>query len=86
MIASLDGTETGGCPVLHRAPPANQLRSEEEQDGPMNLALLALGVGVCIVVARRVAWPRPAAHADLGFVSQRWLTEHRLSHSSERQS
>jgi len=45
----------------------------------MNLILIAVGLGVSIVIAAMVRRRGRGRQSDLGFVSDQWVAEHRLS-------
>jgi hypothetical protein len=52
----------------------------------MNVVWIIVGVGIVGFLAKRIAWSgKRAGQSDLGFVSQQWLAEHRLSHISDPQ-
>jgi hypothetical protein len=51
----------------------------------MTFVWIAVGIAVVGSLAKLVAWPHEHAENSLGFVSQQWLTEHRLSHISDPQ-
>jgi hypothetical protein len=53
---------------------------------PMNVAWIIVGVGIVGFLAKRIAWSGTRdGQSDLGFVSQQWLAEHRLSQISDPQ-
>jgi hypothetical protein len=52
----------------------------------MNVVWIIVGVGIVGFLAKRIAWSgRRDGQSDLGFVSQQWLAEHRLSQISDPQ-
>ena len=52
----------------------------------MNIVWIVLGVGFVAIFAKRLAWVGGRdALPHLGFVSQQWLAEHRLSEVSDPQ-
>jgi hypothetical protein len=52
----------------------------------MSLVWLVVAIGVIAIFAKWVVWPDGHARpSDLGFVSQQWLIEHRLSQISDPQ-
>ena len=51
----------------------------------MNLVWLMVGIGIFGVVTWRLARERGGV-SDLGFVSHRWMAEHRASQMSDRRS
>ena len=49
-----------------------------------NTMLFIVGVGIMLVAVGITPWtwlPRGANSADLGWMSEQWLSEHRASHS-----
>ena len=51
----------------------------------MNVVWIVVGIGIFGVLAR-IAWPHERGEqSNLGFVSQQWLAEHRLSQLSDSQ-
>jgi len=52
----------------------------------MNGVLVAVGLGVSVLIAVVAWWRGRGRHSDLGFVSNQWVAEHRLSqqHDSQR--
>ena len=48
----------------------------------MTLVGVIVGIGIIGIVARWVTWRAERAGPDLGFVSQRWIAEHRSSQMS----
>jgi hypothetical protein len=77
------------CVVQHMPSAADSVRSkcgeyQYEPHSSMNILWIVLGIGIVGVLAKRVAWPdRRAAQTNLGFVSQQWLADHRLSQVSD---
>lgn len=52
----------------------------------MNIVWILVGIGIFGVLAKQIAWPHERGEqANLGFVSQQWLLEHRLSQISDSQ-
>ena len=49
----------------------------------MNLAWIVIGMAIVGAFATRVAWRHGRLESDLGFVSDRWVAEHRLSQISD---
>ena len=45
----------------------------------MNPVWIVVGIGVSGVIAAIVSWRGRGRQTDLGFVSQHWVSEHRLS-------
>ena len=45
----------------------------------MNVILIAVGLGASVAIAVIVRWRGRGRHSDLGFVSDQWVAEHRLS-------
>jgi len=45
----------------------------------MNALLVVGGLGISVLIAVVVRWRGRGRHSDLGFVSNQWVTEHRLS-------
>jgi hypothetical protein len=45
----------------------------------MNILWIAVGIAIVGVLATRVTWTRQLRKSHLGFVSEHWLAEHRLS-------
>ena len=53
----------------------------------MNLVWLVVGIGIIGIVARQITRrPERGGGSDLGFVSHRWMAEHRASQTSDRRS
>ena len=49
----------------------------------MTLVGVIVGIGIVGIVAKWMAWrAERGGQPDLGFVSQRWIAEHRSSHMS----
>ena len=52
----------------------------------MNVVWIIVGVGIVGFLAKWIAWSGTrGGQSDLGFVSQQWLAEHRLSQISDPQ-
>ena len=51
----------------------------------MNAGWIVIGIAIVGALATRIAWARGRWESDLGFVSQEWLAEHRLSQISDPQ-
>jgi len=50
----------------------------------MNVLWIVLGAGIVHRLAKWLGkWSEPGWNADLGFVSQQWVTEHRLAETSD---
>jgi hypothetical protein len=49
----------------------------------MNIVWIVLGVGIVAAMAKRAWAAERDAQSHLGFVSHRWLADHRLSHVSD---
>jgi hypothetical protein len=49
----------------------------------MNIVWMIVGVGVFAAVETIVRWHGSGRQTDLGFVSQRWVAENRLSQQHE---
>jgi hypothetical protein len=63
----------------------NRGEDEPERGLSMNLVWLIVGVGIFGLIATRMARrPERGGQSDLGFVSQRWVAEHRVSHTSDQ--
>jgi hypothetical protein len=65
---------------------SNRGEPEQERDLSMNIVWILVGIGIFGVLAKQIAWPHERGEqANLGFVSQQWLLEHRLSQISDSQ-
>jgi len=52
----------------------------------MSFGLFVVAIGVIAILAKSVVWTdKHRRPSDLGFVSQQWLIEHRLSQISDPQ-
>ena len=91
MTTRLAGTAECDCAVSHilaAADPVLSNRGEEEQerDLSMNVVWIVVGIGIFGVLAKWIGWPHErGGPSELGFVSQQWLAEHRLSQISDPQ-
>jgi hypothetical protein len=72
--------------MLAAPDPLGSTGSEEgERDLSMNFAWIVVGMAIVGALATRVTWRHVHLESDLGFVSERWLAEHRLSQISDSQ-
>jgi hypothetical protein len=59
---------------------------ETKREVSMNVVWLIVGVGIVGFLAKWIVWSGTrGSQSDLGFVSQQWLAEHRLSQISDPQ-
>jgi len=87
MTVSVAGTAKCDCALSHRLAVPDPRHStggeDEERDLPMNFAWIVIGMAIVGAFAARVAWRHGRLESDLGFVSDQWLAEHRLSQISD---
>ena|SRR5438132_9188609 len=88
--ARLSGTAKCHCAVWHMPVAANPLLSERDEQRPrhnisMNIVWTVLGIGIVAAIAKWAWADERDAHSHLGFVSQGWLADHRLSQVSDPQ-